>query len=169
MYNDNMDNITEAWSYIEQWLDEKAKYCDRNALANGINEKELEGFQNEFNIKLPKDFCHSYSLHNGFVERIGLVHGGDLLPLSEIKRFYHVLIGKDSLKWDSNMFPFVAFNDTDFLCINFNDEQVHWAAVNNEDGSIDSYKTPYTSFSDFLLGLANDLKLGNGSMGESLC
>lgn len=108
-------------------------------------------------------------LHNGFEENIGLVHAGDLISISEIKVLYYRLIDQNNkIKWNPSLFPFVQFNETDFLSIDFNNEQVYWTGV-NENGSIHSYKTPYTSFSEFLSGLASDLKKGNGSMGEMLC
>lgn len=55
-----MGNINQAWTYIEEWLDIETKNYDRNALAKGINEKELELFQDEFSLKLSDDFCYSY-------------------------------------------------------------------------------------------------------------
>jgi cell wall assembly regulator SMI1 len=165
----NIDNIKQAWTYIAEWLDKEAKDFDRSVLAKGTSEAALARFQTEFDVKLPLDFCDSYRIHNGFAEKIGLIHAGDLLSISEIKKHYYRLTHKDSLvNWDANLFPFVEFNETDFLCLNLKDEQIYWVGINRADSSIESYKTA-NSFSLFLSNLANDLKLGNGCMGELLC
>jgi cell wall assembly regulator SMI1 len=162
-------DIYKAWKYIEEWLLTETKDYNCDALAEGAKEDELQLFQGDFSIKLPNDFYSSYLLHNGFEESIGLVHAGDLLSISKIKRLYsHLIDRENTIKWDSNIFPFVEFNETDFLSIDFRDNQVYWTGI-NEDGSVDTKKTAFASFSDFLFGLVNDLRDGNGIMGEMLC
>ena len=162
-------DINQAWKYIEEWLDTQTKDYNRSALAKGADDNELQLFQSDFSIKLPSDFYSSYTLHNGFEESIGLVHAGDLLSISKITRLYSRLIDKENtIKWDSNIIPFVEFNETDFLSIDFRDNQIYWTGI-NEDGSVDINKTAFASFSDFLFGLVNDLREGNGIMGEMMC
>ncbi len=166
---EEQDLITESWNYITYWLDnETDEYVDSKSLADGTSEEILRKFQAELSIDLPADFCNSYLLHNGFEKRTGLVHGGDLLSLTKIKKIYFELIrNKQGVEWDSDMLPCVEFGKDEFLCLNLADKRIYWAEMNENEKNIHSYKT-YNSFSDFLSGLATDLKEGNGSMGEML-
>lgn len=163
------DLITESWNYIAYWLDNKTvEYVNSNSLAGGVSEETLKQFQEELNIDLPVDFCLSYLMHNGFKQKTGLMHGGDLLSIAEIKKIFSGLVRKkQGVEWDMNMLPFVAFNELDFMCLDLKDNRIYWAEIDTDEKTVKSYKT-YDSFSGFLSGLANDLKEGNGSMGEML-
>lgn len=162
------DLILKSWKYIAYWLDNETQYINSKSLARGTREEILQQFQEELTIKLPADFCYSYLIHNGFRKKTGLVHGGDLLSLHEIKKTYYSLIRKShSVKWDSDMLPVVEFNDTEFLCLNVRDNQVYCTEFNPAEQRIESYVTNH-SFTDFLSELATDLEEGNGCMGELL-
>lgn len=166
----NFDSIRQNWQNIENWLDNKARDYDRNVIASGVDKKVLELFQQEFQVILPVDFRQSYLLHNGFNEKIGLIHSGDLLSISEIKQLYHRLTNKNFLKkWDKKQFPFVEFYDNDFLCIDFTNYKIYRIEINLETLSIENTYVTYNSFAAFLSDFVNDLILGHGIMGEMFC
>lgn len=163
-----MNEIQQAWTYIAEWLDKEARDHDRKSLAPGTDEIELNGFENEFNKKLPKDFRQSYLIHNGFAKEIGLVHGGDLLQFSQIRKRYYRLTHRNSpVIWNPDLLPIVLFNETDYFTINLQTEQIYWTAI-KDDGTLKLSQRVFASFSEFLSELAHDLKVGNGSMGEML-
>lgn len=163
------NSIENNWAYIRHWLNDGAKYADSAVLALGASEEQLEEFQLGFTIKMPSDFSTSYLLHNGFTKKMGLIHGGDLLSLDEIKHCYTNLINqKLNVKWDPDLIPFVEFNDSEFIGIHMKSNLIFRIELDLSQKTIFTYKIA-DSYVDFLSGYVNDLRNGNGIMGELFC
>lgn len=165
-----MNTIEHAWETIENWLDANTKHYDRSVIATGATTEQLEIFEDYFQVQMPHDFCTSYLLHNGFKEKIGLFHGANLLSLAEIRQhFNRLLFGKSTNQWDLNMLPVLMYNAYDFICFHMKDKHIYTISIDDTNGTIDSKKLPFASFSAIIQSVADDLQKGNGSMGELLC
>jgi len=129
--------IHQFWNRIENWLHLRQVDC-ASVLADGVSEEELNYFEHTFLVRFPKDFRSSFLIHNGFREPCGLIYGGNLLSITEIKNKYEHL--KPNEDWKPFLFPIVIFNDYAFWCLDLHNSIFLDVTIDSKNSKI-TYET----------------------------
>ncbi|MCP4443299.1 MAG: SMI1/KNR4 family protein [Aureispira sp.] len=157
-------SIKEYWESIAKWLDEVAKLASSENLATRASLEDLEQFKKRLTIvELPKGFEESYFCHNGFMQAIGLVHGGDWMSLDEILIFWST---KENF-WNLDYIPFVKLSIDEYICLDLSTSKILHIDLLEDERALEVYAVA-NDFRAFLANLVNDLQEGNGIMGELL-
>ena len=153
---------------IDTWLQTNRPEYYKN-LNNGINDNELDAFEQRFTLKLPEDFRTFYKWRNGQSTNYfkSIQENRIFLPLSEISETKDMLDGmigydfEDPEWWRTGWVPFLSNGGGDYLCLDL------LAEDGGQPGQVISYwhdwedrSVEYNSFQLWLSDLADSMENG---------